>query len=566
MKGARSGAIAVCVVMLACMATPQVGHARSVARAHAAHVTAGQAERVFTGWLNQHFRHRIHTYRTCPDYYPTGPVICHAEFKQGRFWYEASLDVSRVGGRLVVTYPSFRRWLRRWSSYSARILRGVGEIPGVASVNSPDFDWAWLAAQLYQSWQRHEQSFSGNDYDGDSRGLGMFDIFHCQAASDHVICANKLGDAIYWLPYGVPPSNKPASGWTPHQIEEAYGIGDFARTAGRGSTVAIVDAFKDTQLDHDLAVYRHRYRLPPCQIVDGCLTILNQFGKRSPLPRASAADHWEYFHGSFRASWATEQSLDIDMLSAACPLCKIVVIQANSASAADLLRAEDAAAAIPQVKAVSNSWVEPEFSGEQHEASHFSHPDVAYVASAGDSGHGAQFPAALSSVIAVGGTELALNNGTYSEKVWNDATGATGGGCAHFVPAPKWQTPAAESLGDPCPGQRMENDIAAVADDLSVYDTADRYLPLPGLGLGWIPPVGGTSASAPLIAGMIGLGADGGAPITPAALYAAPSSDFHDVTSGSNGDCYFMCTAGPGYDGPTGLGTPNGIAAFRTTP
>jgi subtilase family serine protease len=168
-------------------------------------------------------------------------------------------------------------------------------------------------------------------------------------------------------------------------------------------------------------------------------------------------------------------------------------------------------------------------------------------------------------VFAVGGTQLALNNGTYSETVWNNDTGATGGGCSAFVPAPAWQQAAAAGLGNPCPAQRMENDLAAAADDLSVYDTADRYLPLPGLGVGWIPPVGGTSASAPLIAGMIGLGASG-TPITPAALYTAPPSDFHDVTSGSNGDCYFMCTAGPGYDGPTGLGTPNGISAFLAAP
>lgn len=564
--GARSRAIAVCAAMLACLATPELGNARPATRAHAAQVTAAQADAVFAGWLNQHFRHRTHTYATCPDFYPTGPVVCQAEFKQGRFWYAASLNVSLAGGRLVVAYPSYQRWLRRWSAYSARILSGVGKIPGVASVNSPDFDWAWLAAQLYQHWQRHEQTFSGDSYDGDSRGLDTFFVFFCQAASDHVICANKLGDAIYWLPYGVPPANEPASGWTPDQIEAAYGIADAARTAGRGSTVAIVDAFKDTQLDHDLAAYRHRYGLPPCRSKDGCLTILNQFGKRSPLPRTSAADHWEYFHRSFRASWATEQSLDVEIVSVACPLCKIVVVQANSLRPADLLRAEDAAAAVPGVKAVSNSWGSPEVSGEAQEASHFSHRGVAFVASVGDSGHGAQFPAALSGVIAVGGTELALNNGTYSETVWNNDAGATGGGCAHFVPAPAWQRAAAEGLGNPCPGQRMENDIAAVADDLSVYDTADRYLPLPGLGLGWIPPIGGTSASAPLIAGMIGLGANGGTPITPAVLYAASSSDFHDVTSGSNGDCYFMCTAGPGYDGPTGLGTPNGIGAFRTAP
>jgi hypothetical protein len=412
--GARSRAIAVCAAMLACLATPELGNARPATRAHAAQVTAARADAVFAGWLNQHFRHRTHTYATCPDFYPTGPVVCQAEFKQGRFWYAASLNVSLAGGRLVVAYPSYQRWLRRWSAYSARILSGVGKIPGVTSVNSPDFDWAWLAAQLYQHWQRHEQTFSGDSYDGDSRGLDTFFVFFCQAASDHVICANKLGDAIYWLPYGVPPANEPASGWTPDQIEAAYGIADAARTAGRGSTVAIVDAFKDTQLDHDLAAYRHRYGLPPCRSKDGCLTILNQFGKRSPLPRTSAADHWEYFHRSFRASWATEQSLDVEMVSVACPLCKIVVVQANSLRPADLLRAEDAAAAVPGVKAVSNSWGSPEVSGEAQEASHFSHRRVAFVASAGDSGHGAQFPAALSGVIAVGGTELALNNGTYS--------------------------------------------------------------------------------------------------------------------------------------------------------
>jgi hypothetical protein len=195
------------------------------------------------------------------------------------------------------------------------------------------------------------------------------------------------------------------------------------------------------------------------------------------------------------------------------------------------------------------------------------------VASAGDDGYASQVPAALPNVIDVGGTELASRGNSYSEQVWNNGAKATGGGCSTAFDAPSWQSSLAQNLGDPCGGRRLGTDVAAVADDISVYDSEGRSIPFPGSKHGWIPPLGGTSASAPFVAGMIALAADGGKPVTPAALYGAPASAFHDITAGSNildssPDCpaAVMCIAQSGYDGPTGLGSPNGVTPFRPSP
>ena len=516
-------------------------------------------------WLNRRHPHRSDSYWTCPRGQLFGDeVSCQAEFRQGTWWYDAHALVKLTAGRIQLSYPGENRWKRRWSGYSSRLISGVGPVPGVAAVNKPVEDWAWLAAQVYQRWQQHAARFDANSYDGNSAGLDAFVVYHCEAGAAVVRCVNRFGDAISYLPYGRPPSDKPTKGWSPQQLWSAYGLTKTALARGRGVTVAIIDAFKDTRLDHDIHLYRKRYGLPECRASTGCLRVLNQDGKPKPLPRKSAADAWELFHRFFKGTWATEQSLDVDMVSAACPLCHIVVIQASSASRGDLLHAEDTAGSIRGVTVISNSWGEPEFAGDASYAGHFAHPSVAYVASAGDSGYRPQLPAAVANVFAVGGTQLARNNGGYAESVWDNDNGATGGGCAHTISIPSWQQLTSTALANPCNGMRMGNDLSAIADDLSVYDTADRSLPFPGFGVGWLPPIGGTSASAPFVAGLIALGANGHAPITVADLYKVPDSEFHDITFGTNGDCAspIMCFANRGYDGPTGRGSPRGIGAF----
>lgn len=538
-----------------CASTPAAASAR---------ITEAQATRAFDQWLSNRYHGNAHGYRTCPAAQIFGTeAICMAEVQVGLKWHSIHAVPTLSGGRIDMKYVYDTAYVLKWSKYSSRIIGGF-QTPGVASVNGPAYDWAWLAAGAYYQWVQHKRTFVAGSYDGNAAGFGKLEDFRCQAGGTVVRCTNALGDSMTYLPNGLPPSGEPLSGWTPHDLWAAYGLTSAAQFNGAGSTVAIVVAYKDSRLDHDLATYRNKYLLPPCRARTGCLRVLNEYGRSSPLPKTSAANRLEIIP-NFEVPWAAEQSLDIDMVSAACPLCRIVVIEANSTSQSDLLRAEDTAASVRGVKVVSNSWgFSAEFANEAQQEGHFTHPGVAFVASAGDKGYGAQFPAALPNVISVGGTQLARLHGSYSETAWNNSAGATGGGCGQ-LPAPPWQGALAASLGNPCNGRRMANDVSAIADNLSVYDTADSLFPLPGLGIGWIPPLSGTSASAPFIAGVIALAADGGSPISPAAIYAAPASAFHDVTSGTNGDCSatIMCFADTGYDGPTGLGTPNGLGAFR---
>jgi subtilase family serine protease len=234
------------------------------------------------------------------------------------------------------------------------------------------------------------------------------------------------------------------------------------------------------------------------------------------------------------------------MASATCPNCKILLVEANSNAFTDLAAAEDTAARLGAT-VISNSYGGSEFSQETSSTynSHFNHPDAAITVSTGDAGYGVEFPAASQYVTAVGGTSLSKSGTTFSERAWSGA----GSGCSAYVPKPTWQK-------DTGCARRTVADVSAVADPntgVAVYDSY-RYQG----AAGWMV-FGGTSASAPIIAGAFALG--GGT--SPSEPYGHTGS-LHDVTSGSNGNCSvaYLCTAGTGFDGPTGLGTPNGVAAF----
>jgi subtilase family protein len=308
-------------------------------------------------------------------------------------------------------------------------------------------------------------------------------------------------------------------------------------TGGTGRTVAIVDAHDDPTAEADLAVYRKTFGLPACTTKNGCFTKLNQKGQTAPLPAFDPAD-----------DWSVEVALDLDMVSAVCPECHIVLVEANSADSTDLATAELAATASGAV-AVSNSWGGDELSDDQKLNANFAHPGVAITASSGDNGFlEASWPASLSTVIAVGGTTLKKSSTAargWTETAWKGA----GSGCSAWIAKPSWQK-------DTHCGMRTASDISAVADPatgVAVYVQGD-----------WVV-VGGTSASSPLIAGMIALA--GNASALPNAKYIySHASKLFDVTSGSNAnwDCGgdYLCTAGPGYDGPTGLGSPNGLGAL----
>jgi subtilase family serine protease len=340
-------------------------------------------------------------------------------------------------------------------------------------------------------------------------------------------------------------------GYGPAQIQSAYKLTGLS---SGGRTVAIVDAYDDPRAEADLATFRQTYGLPPCTTANGCFKKINQTGAASPLPAGDPG-------------WGVEISLDLDAVSSACPDCKLLLAESNSSLTSDLTTAEDAAASVPGVASVSNSWGGNENATILAGDVHFNHPGVAITASSGDSGYGVSWPASSRYVTAVGGTTLvsASNPRGWSEGAWSGA----GSGCSAYEPKPSWQH-------DPGCAKRTVADVSADANPytgLGIYDTynrcgsakiCDRLIELGLLrGLDGWAQVGGTSLSSPLVAATYAL-AGNSATVTYGSQPYSHAGSLFDVSSGSNGSCSpsYLCTAGPGYDGPTGLGTPNGTGAF----
>lgn len=342
----------------------------------------------------------------------------------------------------------------------------------------------------------------------------------------------------------VSPQGPVGDGYGPADLQSAYDLASAAASAGGGETVAVVDAYNDPNAASDVATYRSAWGLPACG--PGCFSVVNQNGEPSPLPTNAGTTGWD-----------VEESLDVDMVSAICPNCKVMLVEANSNSDSDLGNAVDAAVAAG-ADYVSNSYgggESPEDSAL--DAAFYDHPGVAVTASAGDDGYGVSYPAASQYVTSVGGTSLypASNPRGWSETAWGSSNGGegTGSGCSQFESKPSWQTDGGCS-------DRMDNDVSAVADPdtgVAIYDSYSEG--------GWLE-VGGTSASSPIIAAVYALAGIPGSGTTPASYPYADPSALNDVTSGSNGTCgeAYFCTAEIGYDGPTGLGTPNGVAAFAS--
>lgn len=311
------------------------------------------------------------------------------------------------------------------------------------------------------------------------------------------------------------------SGWGATDLEAAYAL---PVTGGPATTVAVVDAYDDPSAVSDFNMYRAGYALPVATLLK-----YNQTGQQSNYPKRSRG-------------WALEESLDVDMMSAGCPTCTVLLVEANSNKFADLEIAEKEAVALGAT-VISNSY-----SGRGATESDYDYNGVTILASAGDDGYGIAEPADYPSVVAVGGTVLSQASGPrgYSEVAW----GGTGSGCSKQT-KPKWEKPG-QTPG--CSG-RVANDVSAVATNVAVYDT---------LGGGWTT-VDGTSVSSPLIGSVFGLAGNATRQNGGQTFWEAPHHAFlNDITSGANGSCSpsYLCNAGPGYDGPTGWGTPNGIGAF----
>lgn len=326
---------------------------------------------------------------------------------------------------------------------------------------------------------------------------------------------------------------RPAAGYGPADIASAY---QLSGNGGAGSTVAIVDAFDNPNAEADLAVFRRTFGLPPCTTANGCFRKVNQRGGATP-PEGDPG-------------WGVEIALDLQAVSSSCPACRILLVEADDPSFDNIGKSVNRAVALG-ADVVSNSYGGDESTSARAVRSrYYTHPGVAQVASSGDFGFGtAQTPAAFPEMIAAGGTRLVKTSGGWKESAWSGA----GSGCSAWFPKPAWQK-------DGHCGMRTVADVSAVADPetgLAVYDTY-------GLGAnnGWIV-VGGTSLSAPLLAGMIGR-AGNASRLDSAAFIYRNRSGLRDVVGGSNGFCGgdYLCRGKKGYDAPTGLGSPRGLSAL----
>jgi subtilase family serine protease len=332
---------------------------------------------------------------------------------------------------------------------------------------------------------------------------------------------------------GTKPGQR-ITGFGAPDLRAAYNI---SATGSSSTVIAIVDAFGYDNAEADLGVYRAQYSIPACTTANGCFKKLNQKGQQGPYPAQDIG-------------WAQESALDLDMASAMCPNCQIWLFEANTNSFKNLAAAVDKAASLG-AHVISNSYSGGDSNGATKFEPSYNHPGIAITASSGDAGYGTGTPAAMPHVIAVGGTHLVKDNSErgWTETVWRGA----GSGCSKHYDKPGWQT-------DKGCKTRMEADVSAVADPatgVAVYAPNSQ-------GDGTWLRFGGTSVSAPLIGGIFG--ANGGAVNDASTLYAAAGT-FNDVTSGNNGTCKggkkaYFCNGAAGYDGPTGIGTPSGSAAF----
>ncbi|TDU83675.1 putative Ig domain-containing protein [Kribbella voronezhensis] len=334
-------------------------------------------------------------------------------------------------------------------------------------------------------------------------------------------------------------------GYGPSDLAAAYKLP--SATAGRGQRVYIVDAYDSPTAESDLAVYRKQFGLAPCTTDNGCFQKLNQNGKPSPLPAPSQ-------------SWAGEISLDLDMVSATCPNCGITLIEADSPSD-DLLAAVRTAGKLG-AKFVSLSWGGPE-SGNlvDLDQQYFNPRGIVYAASTGDYDYdaGVSYPASSTATTAIGGTSLTKDDSArgWTETVWNNEPGhGTGSGCSAEIVKPSWQSVIPAAV---CP-KRAIADISAVADPatgVAVYQATG--------GNGWAV-YGGTSAAAPIVAATYALAGDPSPSSHPASYPYDRTGNLNDVVQGNNGECApaRLCTARAGWDGPTGLGTPNGVGALTS--
>jgi subtilase family serine protease len=397
----------------------------------------------------------------------------------------------------------------------------------------------------------------------------------CRTRPGHARCTAFVATNARGVPLVVKAPATPTSpvavdtnatyGYSPQNFHSAYNL---PWRSGVQQTIAIVDAYDHPNVKGDLDYFDSAWGLgafPSCSstVTTACFQRVDEYGYARGFVNNDAA--------AARA-WAVETNLDVQAAHGICLNCKILLVETYTDSRSDLARGVNTAAALGATE-ISNSYGWPESGLADWNPSAYVHPGIAITASAHDYGYGAYYPADLNSVIAVGGTRLLLNSdGSYnSETVWGDGVSSptghgTGSGCSTFdstyTQAPTWQRNLANWAYTGCGTLRAVADVSADADPDTgawVYNSAPNEYGQTG----WFR-FGGTSLSAPLIAGVYALAGNAGYYNWPGQIPYLYPSRLHDVTSGSNGSCgaYIMCHGWTGYDGPTGLGTPAGLGSF----
>lgn len=348
------------------------------------------------------------------------------------------------------------------------------------------------------------------------------------------------------------------SGLTPANLQSAYNLATTSATGGTSGgmpeVIAITTAYDDATAAQDLAAYRAQFGMTPCitpanignyslPLGSGCVSKVSQDNQASSLP-------------SSNTSWTATDSVQMDAVTAICPNCQILLVEASSASDADL--DQTLVTAENDADFVTGGWYGDESPSETAaDQLYLNAPGKAIVFPAGDSGAGTVWPADSQYVTSAGGTTLTAD--TSASRGWDEtAWSSTGGGCSSIAPKPSWETDDTSPNG--CLN-RTDNDVAAVGDPntpIAAYDTAAG---------GWATG-GSTVISAAIITATYALNGLPQAGTYPASYpyQSGSSGDFNDITSGSNGTCEsnrkYLCTAGTGYDGPTGEGTPHGTAGL----
>ena len=350
-------------------------------------------------------------------------------------------------------------------------------------------------------------------------------------------CTIELDSRPGGTPTGT--SNTSPNGFGPAQFHGAYNVP--TASVRSDMTIAVIVGYDNPNAKADLDVYNAAMGLPAFPSCSSTVTTacFQKVKQKSSI--------------STNESWILESSEDVQTTHQMCQNCKILLVEATTSQISNLMWAVDTAVSMG-AQVVNTSWGFTESSTTLSNDSHFNHPGVAFVASSGDNGYGSHWPAASQYVTAVGGTTLTIDglNNWVSETAW--ASG--GSGCSAYETKPVFQT-------DTGCLKRSYADVAADADyaasGAAIYDSfginGNFY---------WLK-VGGTSLAAPLVSGIYALGG-----VTPGLQQNSlpylhgNATNLHDVLSGSNGSCgTYLCNAGIGYDGPTGLGTPNGVTAFQ---